>query len=117
MSTSTPEPARTPESAPSPARAAAPETDGPPVVRAVEVADESRRRRAPRYGRFGLVGFVVGAFVSLALTLLPIGDSDLGQRDLFLLLVLGLGTAGVFAGLTVAYLLDRRSLRRRSATD
>ncbi len=77
----------------------------------VDVADPSRLRRAPRYGRFGFVGFLLGAVLSLAL--LPLGDSGASPGSLFLLLLLGLGTAGVFGGLLWALVADRRSLRRR----
>jgi len=80
-----------------------------PVAR---VADPSRVRRAPRYGRFGIVGFLVGALLSLVLALVPDG-LEISRGALFLVLLLALGTAGVFAGLTWALVADRRSLRRQ----
>ena len=86
------------------------------VARAVDVADASRRRRAPRYGRFAVVGFLLGAVIAAVLTQFPQGDTPLAQydpRDVFLILLLGLGTVGVLAGLTWALISDRRSLRRR----
>lgn len=114
MSTSSPEPVPDPSSVPSPEAPATPDRGAPaPVARARDVADESRVRRAPRYGRFGLVGFLLGAAVSLGLTFVPVEQYDLSRGQLFLLLLLALGTAGVFVGLTVALLADRRSLRRR----
>lgn len=95
----------------------APVGDSPaPVVRAVDVADPSRRRRAPRYGRFAVAGFLLAAVLSAVLTLLPQGGTPLAQydpRDVFLILLIGLGTVGVLAGLTWALISDRRSLRRR----
>ncbi|MCM3660329.1 histidine kinase [Georgenia satyanarayanai] len=123
MSTPEPAPAASPDPAAPPAADVAPPADtaspaGPPaedapVARAIDVADPSRVRRAPRYGRFGLLGFILGALLSLALTFLPVGGSGLARGTLFLLLLLALGTAGVFAGLTWALVADRRSLRRR----
>lgn len=115
MSTSSPDPASAPSPDPIPAAgdAAPVPDDGAPVARAVDVADPSKVRRAPRYGRFGFVGFLVGAVLSLALAFLPLGDSGLSPGSLFLLLLLGLGTAGVFGGLLWALVADRRSLRRR----
>ncbi|WP_413451936.1 histidine kinase [Georgenia phoenicis] len=100
----------TPSSAPSPE--AVPDADAP-VARAVDVADPSRVRRAPRYGGFGVVGFLAGALVALVLTFLPIGTDTLEPGTLFLLLLLATGTVGVFAGLAWALVADRRSLRRR----
>lgn len=120
MSTSRPEPASA-SSAPSPepaspagdtARSAAPD-DGAPVARVLDVADPSRMRRAPLYGRFGFVGFLVGAALALALVFLPVGDSEISPGSLFLLLLIPLGTAGVLGGLLWALVADRRSLRRR----
>lgn len=114
MSTTSPEPtssAPSPDSASTTSGADAPAHEGP-VVRAVDVAAASRRRRAPRYGRFGFLGFLIGAISSLVLTLAPVGDSELTQRDLFFVLLIPLGTAGIFAGLLCAFALDRRSLRR-----
>lgn len=98
---------------PSPADTDAPPAETGPVARVADVADTSRMRRAPRYGRFGLAGLLLGALLSLALTFLPVGGDDLPRGTLFLLLLLALGTAGVFAGLTWALVADRRSLRRR----
>lgn len=106
MSTPSPEPAPT-------ADPAQPQQPPAPIARAAEVADASRVRRAPRYGRFGFVGLLAGAALSLALTFVPVTASQLSRGDLFLLLLLGFGTAGIFAGLTWALVSDRRSLRRR----
>ena len=128
MSTSSPEPVPTAESAPSPEAAPAPvppaaedvtadeqvpsEPDAP-VARVVDVVDTSRVRRAPLYGRFGFAGVVVGALLSLGLTFVPVPQDQLSRGSLFLLLLIGLGTAGVLGGLAWALVLDRRSLRRR----
>lgn len=108
MSTPSPEPAPTP-----PVDAPGGVPDDAPVVRARDVADDSRVRRAPRYGRFGFAGFLVGVVLSVALTFLPVAGTDLSRGSLVLLLLLTLGTVGVFAGLLLALLADRRSLRRR----
>ncbi len=116
MSTPDPASAASPEPTAPPADAAPP-ADPPvepgPVARVVDVADPSRVRRAPRYGRFGFVGFLLGAALALVLTFLPVGADNLSPGTLFLLLLLATGTAGVFAGLTWALVADRRSLRRR----
>ena len=109
MSTHSPDPA----SAPSPERAESPVEEGAPVARVRDLADESRIRRAPRYGRFALLGLILGAVVSLALTFVPVPNPELTRSDLFFLLLIGLGPAGIFAGLAGALLADRRSLRRR----
>ena len=107
----------TPPAAPAAPTEPAPPADPPaeegPVARVADVADPSRVRRAPRYGRFGFLGFLLGALLSFALTFLPVGGGSLPRGTLFLLLLLALGTAGVFAGLTWALVADRRSLRRR----
>lgn len=114
MSTSSPEPAPAASSAPSPDLPGTPQADADaPVVRAADVADASRRRRAPRYGRFVLVGLLVAAALSLALTFVPVAEYEISRRDLFLLLLLSLGTVGVLAGLAWALASDRRSLRRQ----
>lgn len=85
--------------------------DDAPVVRAMDVAHPSTVRRAPRYGRFGMIGFLLGVIASLVLAL--VGVSDFSTRDVFLVLLIGLGTAGIFGGLLVALVSDRRSMRRR----
>src|SRR5699024_1575810 len=90
----------------------APAAADAPVARVADVADPSRVRRAPRYGRFGLAGFLVGAVLSLALTFVP-DALEISRGSLFLVLLIGLGTVGVLAGLTWALVADRRSLRGR----
>lgn len=84
-----------------------------PVHRVVDVADPSRVRRAPRYGRFALIGLVLAVLVSFGLTFVPGAEDGLTRRNLFFLLLLTLGTAGIVLGLLVALWTDRRSLRRR----
>ena len=79
----------------------------------VDVADPARRRRAPRYGRFGFIGLLLGAAVSLGLTLFTVSDDGLSARNLFFLLLLTLGSVGLVLGLLTAMWIDRRSLRRR----
>lgn len=73
-------------------------------------------RRAPRYGRFAVVGFLLGAVLAAVLTQLPQDQTPLAQyapRDVFLILLIALGVVGTLAGLTWALISDRRSLRRR----
>lgn len=85
---------------------------GPPR-RVVDVADPSRVRRAPRYGRFAVAGFLLAAVLSFALTFLPVAGTDLSRGNLFLLLLLGLGTLGIALGILLALWSDRRSMRRQ----
>lgn len=100
------------QAAPEPAEQAAPEPGGP-VHRVVDVADPSRVRRAPRYGRFALAGLLLAMAVSFGLTFVPGAEDGLTRRNLFFLLLLGLGSLGIVLGLLVALWTDRRSLRRR----
>lgn len=84
-----------------------------PTVRVVDVADPSRVRRAPRYGRFAFAGLLLAVVVSFGLTFVPGAETGLTRRNLFFLLLLGLGSLGILLGLLVALWTDRRSLRRR----
>lgn len=84
-----------------------------PVHRVVDVADPSRVRRAPRYGRFALAGLLLAMAVSFGLTFVPGAEDGLTRRNLFFLLLLALGSLGIILGLLVALWTDRRSLRRR----
>lgn len=84
-----------------------------PVRRVRDVADPSRVRRAPRYGRFALAGVVLAALVSFGLTFVPGAEEGLTRRNLFLLLLLSLGCLGILLGVLAAMWSDRRSLRRR----
>lgn len=84
-----------------------------PVHRVVDVADPSRVRRAPRYGRFALAGLLLAMAVSFGLTFVPGAEDGLTRRNLFFLLLLALGSLGIVLGLLVALWTDRRSLRRR----
>ncbi|WP_448073603.1 hypothetical protein [Georgenia yuyongxinii] len=85
-----------------------------PLYRVADVVDPETVRHAPRFGRFVLLGVVLGALLALALAVLT-PPSDLARSDLFWLLFLGLGVTGGMAGLGVAVVLDRRSWRRRAA--
>lgn len=86
-------------------------------------------RRAPRYGRFIWVGFLLGLLASILLVIFTNGASfsegfdgvqnsqffadTLSDKNAVGLLLLSLGPLGMLLGALVAYLLDRRSLRRR----
>lgn len=101
-----------PQQAPDAPQDGAPDApqDEAPVARVLDAADPGTVRRAPRYGRFAFAGLVVGAVLALVLALL--GVSEYSLRDVFLILVIALGTVGVLAGLSWALISDRRSLRR-----
>ena len=86
-------------------------------------------RRAPRYGRFIWVGFLLGLLASILIVIFTNGASfseglqgaenspffadTLSDKNAVGLLLLSLGPLGMFLGALLAYVLDRRSLRRR----
>jgi hypothetical protein len=78
-------------------------------------------RRAPRYGRFILLGVIVGAIVALILTFAFSGQPDpeaarpFDRGQVFGFLLLLCGTIGAALGAVVALLLDRSSARRARA--
>ena len=91
-----------------------PDLDGPDPVATETSSDTVMVRRAPRYGRFILLGAVVGAVVALILTFSFSGQpsspnsrsgSTAGQVFGFLLLLCG--TIGAALGAVVALILDR----------
>ncbi|GAA4418986.1 hypothetical protein GCM10023169_09200 [Georgenia halophila] len=84
----------------------------PEEVPVAKALDRRRMRRAPRYGRFILVGILLGALASLVLSGMP-GSSGLSRNDLFWLIFLGLGFFGGLLGAAVALLVDRVSLSSR----
>lgn len=97
-----------------PSSPVAPEPAEPVATEPVgRVVDPARLRRAPRYGRFAVGGFLLGAVASLVLTLVTVSDDGLSSRNLFLLLLLTLGSTGIVLGLVTAQWVDRRSLRKR----
>ncbi|MFD1716311.1 hypothetical protein [Georgenia deserti] len=100
----------------------APDGDAEPGGEAVPVGDAIDRRavrRAPRYGRFIVLGIVLGAVLSFALSAVPPSQEAvetgqvLARSDLFWLLFLTLGFFGGILGALVALLVDRVSLRSR----
>jgi len=111
-----------------------PETPEPPVAAGVDASGELLEtqitsdavtiRRAPRYGRFIVLGAAVGAVVALILTFAFSGqpaDDQLGlgfdKGQVFGFLLLLCGTIGAALGAVVALLFDRSSARRaRSMT-
>ncbi|MGO1739933.1 MAG: hypothetical protein ACTHYM_13155 [Actinomycetaceae bacterium] len=133
-----PEPDRSrPDDAAAPAEQAAPAPQGAAEEAGSEPGEPGERpttvghvRRAPRYGRFIWVGFLLGLLASILLVVFTDGESfsdqygeQVGGNQFFTdrlsdsnaigLLVVTLGPAGMILGAFVAYLLDRRSLRRR----
>lgn len=83
------------------------------VVRVRDAVDPSTVRRAPRYGRFAFLGFVLGVLVAFVVYQFPV-DPRINARALLLVLVVLLGSIGIGAGYVVALLADRRSLRNRT---
>ena len=101
-----------------------PESDrGEPLE--TEVTDDVVTvRRAPRYGRFILLGVLVGAVVALILTFAFSGqpadpalqpEFDKGQIFGFLLLLCG--TIGAALGAVVALIVDRSSAKRARSVE
>ncbi len=111
-----------------------PETPEPPLAAGVDASGELLEtqvtsdavtvRRAPRYGRFIVLGAIVGALVALILTFAFSGqpaDDQLGlgfdKGQVFGFLLLLCGTIGAALGAVAALLFDRSSERRaRSMT-
>ena len=97
-----------------------PAKDGEPPV-AGETPEGSERvyvaastlRRAPRFGRFALVGIAAGALIAALAAILGPPGVTLGRGTIFLLLFLALGGAGLLVAGIVVVLAERRSLRRR----
>lgn len=87
--------------------------DEAPQLRVRSVVDPHTVRRAPRYGRFGFVGLVLGLVVAIIVYQFPI-DPMTNARALLVILLILLGGAGLGAGYAVALMLDRRSLRRHT---
>ncbi len=89
---------------------APPDGDAPPATTLVA---RSTLRRAPRYGRFALAGFAVGAVLAALAAILGPPGTILGRGAIFLLVLLAFGSAGALTGSVLAVVSDRRSLRRR----
>lgn len=93
-----------------------PETPQEPVDVTEVTEDEVVVRRAPRYGRFLLIGFVLGAITALVLTFAFPDNPDFDRGQVFGFLLLGFGAAGIALAALVALILDRVfSKRTRSA--
>ncbi|MGO1561616.1 hypothetical protein CZ771_00205 [Actinomycetales bacterium JB111] len=105
------------------------EPAGEPASAGDDVTTVGHVRRAPRYGRFIWVGFLLGLLASILLVIFTNGASfsegfdgvqnsqffadTLSDKNAVGLVLLSLGPLGMLLGALVAYLLDRRSLRRR----
>lgn len=72
----------------------------------------ARHRSAPRYGRFATTGLLLAGITAFVLAIITQGWSELTSTNFFWLAVLWLAPFFVGVGLVVAYLLDRRSIRR-----
>lgn len=86
-----------------------------PAARPTAVVARSTLRRAPRYGRFALVGVLVGAVLAALSTVLVPPGGILGRDAIFILVFLALGSAGALIGCFLAVVADRRS--RAGASD
>lgn len=82
---------------------------------ATTTTEDVRIRRAPRYGRFLVIGGALGAVVTIALTLAFPADENVGYGALLGYFLLFGVPAGLLLGALVALALDAAS-RRRSGT-
>ncbi len=64
-------------------------------------------RRAPKYGRFIVLGFALGAILALILTFAFPENEEFDRGQVFGFLLLALGTIGVAFGAVVALVFDR----------
>lgn len=80
-----------------------------PAPRPTAVVVRSSLRRAPRYGRFALAGVLLGAVLAALSTLFVPPGAIVGRDAIFILVFLGLGSAGALIGCFLAVLADRRS--------
>lgn len=64
-------------------------------------------RRAPRYGRFILLGVALGVVLALILTFAFPENPEFDRGQVFGFLLLGLGALGVAFGAAVALIFDR----------
>lgn len=69
-------------------------------------------RRAPRYGRFLVLGGLVGAVIALILTVTFPDNAEFDKGQVFGFLLLACGAIGVALGALVALLLDRALAKR-----
>jgi MFS family permease len=73
---------------------------------------EVRVRRAPKFGRFAIIGGAVGAIATLAVTSAFPVDPAVGFWALFAYFALFGVTAGVVLGVVIALIFDAVSRRR-----
>ena len=82
---------------------------------AMAIAEPSTVRRAPRYGRIGVISAVVGVvFCALATFLFARPTEFVSQPGMFLLISVFLVPVFVFAGLAIALIVDGVGRRRRA---
>lgn len=95
----------------------APETvEGAPEHLETDVtSDAVTVRRAPRYGRFLMLGGALGAVVALILTVTFPDNPEFDKGQVFGFLLLACGAIGVALGALVALLLDR-ALEKRAGS-
>lgn len=74
-------------------------------------------RRAPRYGRFIAVGALLGVIAGLLLVQFGPGESLYSISDVRMTVLLMTAPTGAVVGAVVAFLIDRRSLKKSSPLD
>ncbi|CAM3348882.1 hypothetical protein OCAE111667_04970 [Occultella aeris] len=75
------------------------------------IADRSRVRRAPRFGRFAGFGIALGIIIAFALSRLGEPTEYLDRGGMFILLMAMLAPFGALVACLIAVLLDRTSKR------
>ncbi|WP_163543623.1 hypothetical protein [Occultella kanbiaonis] len=79
------------------------------------IADRSRVRRAPRFGRFAGFGVALGIIIAFALSRLGEPTEYLDRGGMFILLMAMLAPFGALVACLIAVLLDRTSKRHLDA--
>jgi hypothetical protein len=79
------------------------------------IADRSRVRRAPRFGRFAGFGIALGIIIAFALSRLGEPTEYLDRGGMFIVLMALLAPFGALVACLIAVLLDRTSKRHLDA--